>query len=196
MENLTFRSRLLKLIQKSRKAVRLYSSMERSVSDSSSDFREIQTEEWKSITSELLRDLSSAMENPNARRLVSDIYALRDRFYSDWRLAESDLHVGQRDLISAAEHGDFTKSAVLSTKLVRAKARVQACQAAHHEISDVLLKGKVVEPTIELESASVLEMPAMQATLGKGSAGSNYNEGPQQSMSKVIPLRQKRMLGG
>lgn len=186
MENLTFRSRLLKLVQKSRKAVRLYSSMERGVGDAASDFREIQAEEWRVVTSELLRDLTSAMENPNTRRLVSDIYAMRDRYYSDWRLAESDLTVGQRDLISASEHGDFTKAATLSTKLVRLKARVQACQAAHHEVNDVLSKSKVVEPAIELEADAMLEMEHHAAPISPAAFS---------TVAKVIPLRQKRILG-
>lgn len=184
MDSLTFRSRLLKLLQKSRKAVRLYSSMERT--GENSDFREVQAEEWRTVTSELLRDLTNVLENPNTRRLVSDIYAIRDRFYSDWRLSESDLHVAQRDLISAAEHGDFTKTASLSNRLIRLKAKVQACQAAHHEIYDVLSKSKVAEPTIILENeATQLESSQHEQ--------SKIEDGPQ--IAKVIPLRQKRLLG-
>lgn len=186
MDNLTFRSRLLKLLQKSRKAVRLYSSIERT-GDVSSDFREVQAEEWRSVTADLLRDLTSSLENPNTRRLVSDVYAIRDRFYSDWRLAESDLHIGQRELIAASEHGDFTKAASLSTRLVRLKAKVQACQAAHHEIHDVLVKSKVSEPPIILENETTAE-----AQLGEVQP----KEVKEPFVARVIPLRQKRLLGG
>lgn len=186
MDNLTFRSRLLKLLQKSRKAVRLYSSMERT-GDMNSDFREVQAEEWRSVTSELLRDLTSALENPNTRRLVSDIYAIRDRYYSDWRLAETDLHVAQRDLIAAAEHGDFTKAASLSSRLIRLKAKVQACQAAHHEVFDVISKSKVAEPTIVLENEATHQEALAHEESKIEEAG---------PIAKVIPLRQKRLLGG
>lgn len=190
MENHTFRSRLVLLVQKSRKAVRLYSSMEKNSADSGADFRETQAEEWKSVTSELLRELTVLLENPNARRLAGDIYTLRDRFYSDWRLSESDLHVGQRDLINASEHGDFTRASVLSIKLIRLKARVQASQAAYHELNEVVTKSKISDPNTEIlpvADSTEIEIPLFdtQPSVIAGHLGST---------AKVIPLRKKQLL--
>lgn len=191
MENLTFRSRLLKLVQKSRKAVRLYSGIEKNSStDLPQDYRDLQVQEWKNVTGDLLKQLTSCLENPNTRRLVADVYSLRDRYYNEWRLVESELHVSQRDLVAASEGGDFTRAVSLAVRLVSLKARVQACQAAHHELNDVIQKSRVSEPAIELSFDQVV---------GDGQE-SGLDDSDDQSpllnnvTAKVIPLRQKKLL--
>ncbi|MBX7145618.1 MAG: hypothetical protein K1X79_14295 [Oligoflexia bacterium] len=143
-------------MQKSRKALRLYTSVER-IGVANAEFRELQAQEWKEVNADLLRQISHALETGSSKALVSDIFTLRDRFYSNWRGAEKEVHQKQRDLIMAAENGDFVKAAILGRELVLLKAREQASQAAHHELHEVLARSKVQAPTIELSSESMLE---------------------------------------
>jgi hypothetical protein len=138
-----------------------------------SELNEMQVEQWKEVNADLLRQISVAMESPNARALVADIFTLRDRFHAAWRAAEAEVHIKRRDLISAAENGDFIKAAVLGRELVLLKAREQAAQAAHHELQEVLTRSRVAQPTIELSQDSVIPEVAE----------------PERSYGKVIPLR-------
>ena len=161
MENQTFRSRLVELIQKSRKAMRLYTSMGRTFarpgeSRTSGEFADAQANEWRGINADLVRRLSVFVESPNTKKLVSDVLNLRDQLQSDFRAAESELHSKQRELIFAAENSDFIKAAVLSRELVLLKARVQATQAAHHELDAVVSKSKLSGHSIELSDDKVV----------------------------------------
>jgi hypothetical protein len=156
MENHTFRSRLAELMQKSRKALRLYTSMGRINNNAHSELNEMQVQQWKEINADLLKQISVAMESPNSRALVADIFMLRDRFHTAWRAAEADVHLKRRELISSAENGDFIKAAVIGRELVLLKAREQAAQAAHHELQEVLTRSRVAQPTIELSQESVV----------------------------------------
>ena len=152
----TFRSRLVDLMKKSRKAIRLYGSVYRT-GEPSSRFAESQANEWKTVNSELLRLLSAALDHPNPKQLSSDIVAIRDRFEQDARKAEGQLHELHTRLINTSENGDYIKAALLSTELVVLKARMQAAQAAHHELADVVKRSKVVGAAIELPAAQVVE---------------------------------------
>lgn len=178
MDNHTFRSRVLKLIQKSRKALRLYSNMGNIPTEGGSEFTDIQVREWKRVNAELVQNLTSAMDNPNMKQLAIDVFSLRERFQVEWRDAESELRHKQRDLISAAEHGDFIKGATLCSDLVVLKARMQACQAAHHELSDAVRQSRLSEPTIELTSDNVID--------------DDRDDVPEPRQAKVIPLRFSR----
>lgn len=175
MEEQTFRSRLVALMKKSRKAIRLYGSVERGQRDRSAEYKEAQAREWKTINGELLRLLSTALDYPNNRTLTSEIFAIRDRFHQEWTEAESELKKKQQALITAAQNSDFVKGAMLSADLVILKARSQAAQAAHHELNDVIRKSKVSLPTIELSDSQVVEKKQIPL---KG--------------AKVIPLRRNR----
>lgn len=155
MDKETFFQRLGALLQKSRKAQRLYSSMGR-VSSDSSPYSEAQIEEWRTISSDILRQLSAVMERPQSKTLVSDVVAIRDNFYHVWRSSESSLHRVQRDLMSSSERGDFVKAVVLAEEAVVLKARVQAAHAAHHEFSEILRNSKVAQSPIELTSEQIL----------------------------------------
>lgn len=178
MDNHTFRSRLVKLIQKSRKALRLYSNMGSLPSDGGTEFAEVQVREWKRVNSDLVQNLTTAMDSPNMKQLSVDVFSLRERFHAEWRQAEADMRQKQRELLSAAEHGDFIKSAILSNELVILKARTQACQAAHHELSDAVRQSRLAEPTIELSSDNVIE--------------DSEDEIPEPRQAKVIPLRGRK----
>lgn len=156
MESETLRSRIAALVQKSRKALRLYSSMGRLSGGETTEFGELQVAQWREITSDLLRDLTAALDHPNARTLAGAVLSLRDKFYADWRRIEADLKVKQQELIAVAEHGDFIKAAHVSRALVVLKAREQAAQAAHHELQDVVKKSRLVQPTIELSGEAAV----------------------------------------
>jgi hypothetical protein len=191
MDSITLRSRLLKLLQKSRKASRLYGSIDSS--DSHDELKEKQAKEWKKVTSELLLELSSTLENPNPKRVLQQAFNMRDRFHSDYRMAESELNRSQRDLINVAEIGDFTRAFGLSASLISLKARVQACQAAYHELSEILARAKLPS---DLVSHIVDESEVNnQFTYGKqAQLRSEVDSEDDLRSAKVIPLRQKRVV--
>ncbi len=173
MENETFRTRLFNLLQKSRKAVRLYTSMAGGLNgETPSPLQEEQAAEWKEINSDLLKQLSLALDMPNARQLAASACLLRDHFYSIWRLSESELQIRHGELISAAENSDYMRAASLSRELVVLKARGQAAQAAHHEIDSVISKSKVSVAPVELSKEREVLTPAPK-------------------LAKVIPLRRQ-----
>lgn len=171
MENLTFRSRLGHLLQKSRKALRLYSSLGKKRGDKASELNEAQIAEWRSVNSELHRALAAALDQPHHKHLVSEVFGLKERFFGEWKTSEADLHQKQRELMESSEAGDFIRAAVLSSELVTLKARSQAAQAAHHELGEVVDKSRVSQPAIEL--SETIDPRAMAK--------------PQ--MAKVIPIR-------
>jgi hypothetical protein len=162
MESESFRSRVMALIQKSRRALRLYSSAGNTslvrLEGVTSELSNAQVAEWREINGLLLRKLTEAIDSPNAKKLVYDVFALRNEFHSLWRTSEGELVASQRELVSCAERGDFIKATSLSTLLVSLKARVQAGQAAHHELDTLIKKSRVVRPPEELseEGAAVL----------------------------------------
>ena len=212
MQGETFRSRVARLIQRSRKALRLYSSIGRTPFDQDKfeqnrELSELQLGQWKEINAELARELTGALERPNQRGLPNEVAALRDRFYGEWRMAEAELHEQQRALIAAAEHGDFIRATHLGQRLVVLKARVQATQAAHHELSDLSEKSRLsvstVEFTREVRSTDESRNDVVQPTLDQQVVRLNVaaeselsatevvvpNEESSDFRTKVIPLR-------
>lgn len=162
MESESFRSRLLALIQKSRRALRLYNntggqSIVR-MEGTSTELSNAQVAEWREINSLLLRKLTESADSPSTKKLVYDVFALRSEFQSLWRTSESEMVQLQRELIASAERGDFIKASGLAVNLVSLKARVQAGQAAHHELDLLIKRSRVVRPAAELseEGATVL----------------------------------------
>lgn len=175
MEHETFRTRVAALIQKSRKAIRLYSSVGRGGNAKQSEFTEAQVQEWKDVNVELLHSLGAAIESPGNRQLAANVFALRDRFYNEWRMAEAELHSKHKELLYVVENADFAKAAGLSRRLVVLKARVQATQAAHHELQDLIDQSRVAQPTIELSQEHIVKEERV----------------PEVTIAKVIPLRRK-----
>lgn len=163
MDEGTFKSRLVDLLKKSRKAIRLYEGMGRSGSGLQSVLADAQAAEWRNLNSELMQDLVTALDEPSQKRLAIDVFAIRERFSSIWHKSESELLRKQTDLLSAAKNGDFVRSTLLSNELAVLKARVQAAQAVHHELSDVIKRSKVSIPEDDLipEIAPVVELPQL-----------------------------------
>ncbi len=128
------------------------------VEGASPELSAVQVSEWREVNSLLLRKLTSAVESPSTKKVVHDIFAIRNEFQALWRTSESELVIQQRELVAAAERGDFIKASTLANSLVSLKARVQAGQAAHHELDLLIKRSRVVRPAAELseESATVL----------------------------------------
>jgi uncharacterized membrane protein len=138
MDGETFRSRLLTLLQRSRQAHRLYSSMERMQRGDAAEFTEMQAAAWRSINAELIKQLTSFLDAPHSKQLSNQVVLLRDRFLSEFRSNESEVHQRQKELIGSSEKGDFVRAAVLSRSLVGLKARVQAAHAAFSELDELV----------------------------------------------------------
>jgi hypothetical protein len=158
MESETFRSRVVNLIARSRKALRLYSNVGKFQSNSLSELTEKQTSAWKQVTADLLKELTVMLEHCRTHReLVDAIFRLRDRFNIFWRDAEAELQPKQKELLSASQSGDFVRACVISSELVLLKARMQAGHAAHHELADVLTKSRVSPSTITLSDEDIFD---------------------------------------
>ncbi len=128
------------------------------VEGASPELSAAQVAEWREVNSLLLRKLTNAVESPSTKKVVHDIFAIRNDFQVMWRASESELVTQQRELVAAAERGDFIKASGVAVSLVSLKARVQAGQAAHHELDLLIKRSRVVRPAAELneESATVL----------------------------------------
>jgi hypothetical protein len=164
----------------------------------SAELSNAQVGEWREINSLLLRRLTEAADSPNTKKLIYDVFALRNDFQTLWRSSESELVVSQRELIACAERGDFIKATSLATVLVTLKARVQAGQAAHHELDMLIKKSKVVRPAAELSEEgatilSTLELHDDQAIADEDSG--RRSSAPLLKLAvgagKVIPLKRK-----
>lgn len=188
MDGETFRSRVINLVARSRKALRLYSNVGKFQSDAVSEITERQTREWKHVTADLLKELTSKLEETKtSRELVDAVYGLRDQFNIQWRSVEADLHPKQKELISAAESGDFVRASILSAELVLFKARMQAAHAAHHELEDVLKRSRVSKSTIILSNDMLSNDDALEDN-GEPFVGELLASNAQPA-AKVIPIR-------
>ena len=162
MESESFVSRVMALIQKSRRALRLYSTAGNGsftrTEGSVSDLPAVQVAQWREVNGLLLRKLTEAAESAHTKKIIYDVFALRSEFQTLWRTTEAELVQSQKELIASSESGDFIRAATLATSLVSLKARLQAGQAAHHELDILIKRSKVVRPAAELseESATVL----------------------------------------
>jgi hypothetical protein len=203
MESESFRSRLLALIQKSRRALRLYNnSGSQSIvrmEGTSAELSNAQVAEWREVNSLLLRKLTESADSPSTKKLVYDVFALRSEFQALWRTSESELVQMQRELIASAERGDFIKASGLAVNLVSLKARVQAGQAAHHELDLLIKRSRVVRPAAELseEGATVLstiellDEHSVQESHAALSTASFARPKVAAGAGKVIPLKRR-----
>jgi hypothetical protein len=138
MNGETFRSRLIKLLQRSRQAHRLYLSMEKMQRGEAAEFTEMQAASWRSVNAELIRELTVLLDAPHSRHIANQVVVLRDRFLAQYRDSETALNRRHREVINAAERGDFIRTAVVSRALVGLKASSQAAFAAFSELDEVV----------------------------------------------------------
>ena len=186
MEKETLRSRVVSLLQRSRQAHRLYSSMERVQRGEGAEFAENQAAEWRTINAELMKQLTSLLDAPQNRELSSSLCLLKDRFVGELRQAETQLHTNQRELVSASENGDFIKAAILSRTLVSLKARVQATQAVHHELESIVGTNSV---SINSKARTLVSESATKSESSESQPNDKVASIFQTRNGKVIPLR-------
>jgi hypothetical protein len=205
MESESFRSRVVNLLQKSRRALRLYSNSTSGqglvrVEGASPELSAAQVAEWREVNSLLLKKLSEAADSPSTKKLVYDVFALRNEFQTMWRSSEGELVRDQRELVAAAERGDFIKVSGLASRLVTLKARVQAGQAAHHELDLLIKRSRVVRPVSELneDGATVLSTIELldEQSVNQDAAANSYAESAPPAKvavgaAKVIPLKRR-----
>jgi len=166
----TLKSRLATLLQKSRKAVRVYTSFEKGAYRSSQDQREaavftaLQLEQWQIVNTDLQRQLMVIIDRPHTRLLASETVGLRDYFYGSWRSYEAELRQKQGELAEAATRGDFIRTAMLGKTCVILRSREQASEAAQHEIQLIVERFKLCAGVSESASS---EMPVMQMHVSK-----------------------------
>lgn len=147
------------------------------------ELADMQVAEWREVNSDLLKSLTIILDAPGNKSLAASVIAVRDRFYHEWRMAEGDLHKKHKELLRHSESGDFIRVVSLGTALATLKARVQALQAAHHEIQEVVNRSHVSHPPIELAEGVVLP----EVLVPEKSLDTN----PIQRNAKVIQLRQR-----
>lgn len=140
MEEQTFRSRLVELLSKSRKANRLYGGVSRS--SRGSEFAESQASEWQTVNNDLTNQLSGVLDKDNSKTLPSDVLNILNTFTSQIDTTEAEISSKKARLIAIAEAGDFVQSSILSRELVTLRARSQALQAACSEIKSILKRNK------------------------------------------------------
>jgi hypothetical protein len=138
--------------------------------------------EWRQANAELLARLSAALQHRTLSLLVRDVFAARDHLQREFRNAERETHERQRELIAAAQAGDYLSAAGLAQALVPLKARTQAYQAAHHEIDALIHVSRVTPPP-----PTSCQEPLSSARWGPTQTA--LFASPEASTGKVIPLR-------
>ena len=193
MEDHTLRSKLLALIQKSRKAVRLYNNVSNLSDLGGSAMTSTQVLEWKNINAELVKRLSTVLDIGNGRKLVAELFGIRDYFLNEFQSLDHDLAIKQKELITAAQIGDYVKCFAISSELVSQKARIQAAQAAHHELELILKRYK---PAADNERSN--DISSNEGTRGRFVARSLGLDkiGPAKAheRSKAVSLQEKSIL--
>lgn len=199
MDGDTLRSRVAQLVQRTRRAVRLYSSAERLAGGEQAQLTGLQLEQWQQVNTELQRQLAAVMDHPNQKLLAGEVVAVRDRFYHEWRNTEAEVHLKQGELLAAAEKADFIRCAILGRSLVVLKAREQAAQAAHHELQELVERSRI--DSRPQESAVAAPSPRERAVVPPTSVApfveaqdaDTERDRPQPTRAKVIPLRRQGM---
>jgi hypothetical protein len=113
------------------------------------------------------------------------LFKLADDLKAQYSLAEAELGAKQCALIFAAENGDFTRAAMLSAELISIKARLQARQAAHHEVTEVLEASRLQRPN---QSSSHSDSSSHMSK-DSSSEVNLKNQHTSRTESKIIPLR-------
>jgi len=209
IDNPTLRGRILSLLQRSRKAVRLYSSVSKVSANQVGEFAEQQAAQWRETNTFLVRSLTTLLEHDG--KLTKDfsgiLFKLADDLQSQYSLAEAELGAKQCALIFAAENGDFTRAALLSSELISIKAQLQARQAAHHELMEVIGASRLQRSNQSPSESGISETESSETESSQSKSSSNIkrlssgftsdksseiistreiNGGAQ---SKIIPLR-------
>lgn len=159
MEGSTLASRASSLYQKSKRALRLYSSPGR-FAPAGKEIAEAQLAEWRSASSDLVEELAELLSPSRLGKIGSGLAALRDKFYGVWRAAEADLYRQHKELVEIAESGDYVRAALLAPKLAVLKARVDACRAVCNELDEINKnRSEVTDDAASFESQGPAQLP-------------------------------------
>ena len=174
MEDQTFKSRLVDLLSKSRKANRLYSGVTRA--NKGSELAESQASEWQIVNNDLTTLLSQVLDkeafnNSGAKTLISETLNVLDSFTAQQSGLEAEILSKKNRLIAFAEAADFVQTSILSRELVSLRARTQALQAACQELKNIIKRGR---PDIDANTPRTEEPSA-----------------PEKAPAKIIQFRQK-----
>lgn len=134
MDKETLLLKIAKLIQRSRKAVRIYSSMIKGGNVVQEKYAEVQASQWRDVNNTLLKKLSLIYEQKKTSTLARDFHFLCEGFVDEWRTYQTNLHKLQKELIALSEVGDFVKAGSLVNQLISMKAKIQALEAVCHEL--------------------------------------------------------------
>ncbi len=186
MQSPTLKVRLAQLVQKSKKALSLYTSMGRKASRPEDALSERQIEVWRQVTEKLFQTLIEIARDPVARNLLQRLLVVRDDFYELWRGQETELRMKQNALIEAANHADFIRCAELASELISLKAGVQAYQAAHQELQRVI--GDSRPRTQDFDNQELINVSPEDQSGQETETLLEHAE----MQSKVIPLRRRR----
>jgi hypothetical protein len=138
MDQLSFRSRIVHLLQRSRKAVQLYSSVgQASKRGSMRELSELQAEEWRATNEDLVSALVKIATINVPRIAAFNLAKLCERLVAEVALMIRSNEEKQDALILAAQNGDFVQAAITAAKLVSGKAYVQSKEAALAETSGI-----------------------------------------------------------
>jgi len=163
MEDQTFRSRLVELLSKSRKANRLYGGVSRS--SRGSEFAESQASEWQTVNNDLTNQLSGVLDKDNSKTLPSDVLNILNTFSSQTETTDAEISSKKARLIAIAEAGDFVQASILSRELVTLRARSQALQAACSEIKSILKRNKTSASSPDAITAETASQEKPQAKI-------------------------------
>ena len=140
MSDETFKSKLSKLIQKSRKALRIYSQATTPGKHraSTKPYADQQIAIWYKINEELLEFLVEITRNAHLRKVANESLAYAKLCQRKVITEQQTLHEKHQQLVSYSESGNFINSAKLSSELIQLKASVQARSAVLAELEDLL----------------------------------------------------------
>lgn len=162
----SLRLQILEIVQRSRKAARLYSSSLTRVNAENLEVNEklylteIQTKQWHDANQQLVKYLTVALNQANSVRLRQGVL---DYFFEVKGILEDinrELVSSQTLLIIASESGDYLRAYQLSRHLVKLNAQLQAFQANFYELNRAvknLVKQSELSPSKELDEAIELQ---------------------------------------
>ena len=137
----TFKTKLSKLINKSRKAVRLYSTVARPGLGKSNErpYADIQLAEWRMTNEDLLGKLLTIIKNSNIRKAINDIAILKSQYTKTVNDLSLIINTKHRELIETTNIGDFVKIAKISYELIPLKAKLESKKAVLNELEDLVV---------------------------------------------------------
>lgn len=188
MDKDTTHTRTLALLQRSRKAYRLYSSMSRVQEGENGAASALQLREWGDVNFKLSQSLSTAIESRSALSTV--LVSVGELFYRNWRESQTELVRKQRELLRCVESTDFIRASRLATELIVLKARCQACQAAHHELDRLIGRTQGSDSATVKSENSLLDSDDFVRSLNNEIESEDQEE--VLDFAKVLPFSPRR----